>query len=50
MHHNKKPGLNPYCIGSSNHADKYGYNWSDLDCLNPYCIGSSNHAVAALKL
>ncbi len=36
--------LNPYCIGSSNHATiEYRYEGNRLS-LNPYCIGSSNHA------
>ena len=38
--------LNPYCIGSSNHAVHY-FACSLRGCrsLNPYCIGSSNHAI-----
>ena len=36
--------LNPYCIGSSNHAEHFLNKQQKQKCLNPYCIGSSNHA------
>ena len=36
--------LNPYCIGSSNHAEIEILIEIGMNCLNPYCIGSSNHA------
>ena len=36
--------LNPYCIGSSNHA-RISRDYGNVSSgLNPYCIGSSNHA------
>ena len=38
-------GLNPYCIGSSNHAELDASGLTDIYSLNPYCIGSSNHAI-----
>ena len=36
--------LNPYCIGSSNHAQNKMAAAPVEMSLNPYCIGSSNHA------
>ncbi len=41
--------LNPYCIGSSNHAFYESYIVFPFGSLNPYCIGSSNHAKIPLQ-